>query len=398
MTRAAIQSSNLFKPIKVGNTLIEHRIAHLPTTRNRAHPGDHIPTDLEKKYYTDRAKTGGLLVTEATIATPKLGWYPNVPGIWNEKQALGWKEIVDSVHAAGGKIAVQIWGMGRVASGALLKSKGYDFVGVSDVYEHEKSEKEAVEAGNPLRPLTVEEIEELVQKDYPNAVKLALDVAGFDFVELHFANGYIASQFLHPKINTRTDKYGGPIENRARFILEVFDNLFKVADAKRIGVRFSPANVFQEPGINPSSKEDYTYILRELQKRADTGNELAFIDLVDGVYDVDDVQSPANVNYFYDLWKGVILKGGNYTEDKNDGWKKILEDADANDRTLVGFGRHFIANPDLPERIKYGHDLNDYDTSTFYTTYNYGYNTYPEYGETRESDPEAKIVPKPLVH
>lgn len=135
-----------------------------------------------------------------------------------------------------------------------------------------------------------------------------------------------------------------------------------------------------------------------MQKRADTGNELAFIDLVDGVYDVDDVQSPANVNYFYDLWKGVILKGGNYTEDKNDGWGKIVQDADANDRTLVGFGRHFIANPDLPERIKYGHDLNDYDTSTFYTTYNYGYNTYPEYGETREADPEEKIIPKPLIH
>ncbi|KAI5905454.1 Enoate reductase 1, partial [Candida parapsilosis] len=167
MTKAAIQSSNLFKPIKVGNTVIEHRIAHLPTSRNRAHPGDHNPTDLEKKYYTDRAKSGALLVTGATVATPKLGWYPNVPGIWNEKQALGWKEIVDSVHAAGGKIAVQIWGMGRVASGALLKSKGYDFVGVSDVYDNEESAKEAVEAGNPLRPLTVEEIEELVQKDYP---------------------------------------------------------------------------------------------------------------------------------------------------------------------------------------------------------------------------------------
>ncbi|KAI5960163.1 uncharacterized protein KGF55_004886 [Candida pseudojiufengensis] len=398
MTNSTIASSNLFKPIKVGNALLKNRIAHLPTTRNRAHPGDHIPTDLQKIYYTDRAKNGSLLVTEATIATPKLGWYPNVPGIWNEEQALAWKEIVDSVHEAGGKIAVQLWGLGRVASPKLLKEKGYDFVGVSDIYEHEASEKEAKESGNLLRPLTVEEIKTLVTEDFPNATKLALDVAGFDYVALHFANGYIGSQFLNPKINTRTDQYGGKsVENRSRFIFEVFDNLFKVAPAQKIGVRFSPYNVFQEPGINPTSKEDYTYILSELQKRADEGNELAFIDLVDGRYDQDEVTEDINLDYFYKYWKGIILRGGNYTSDEKDDWKNIVKDSNANDRTLVGFGRHFIANPDLPERIKKNESLNKYDRSTFYTPYDYGYNTYPKFGEKNDADPNAKITGKPLA-
>ncbi|KAI5951278.1 hypothetical protein KGF54_004352 [Candida jiufengensis] len=398
MTNSTIATSNLFKPIKVGNALLKNRIAHLPTTRNRAHPGDGISTDLQLKYYTDRAKNGSLLVTEATIATPKLGWYPNVPGIWNEKQALAWKEIVDSVHEAGGFIAVQLWGLGRVASPALMKEKGYDFVGVSDVYEHEKSEQEAKESGNLLRALTKEELHKLATEDYPNAVRLALDVAGFDAIQIHGANGYLFSQFLHPLINTRTDEYGGKsVENRTRFLFEVIDNIFKVADASKVAIRLSPYNEFQEPGVNPYSKEDYTYILKEFQKRADQGNELAFIDLVDGRYDQDGVTEDINLDYFYKFWKGIILRGGNYTYDQKDNWANIVKDSNANDRTLVGFGRHFIANPDLPERIKKNELLNEYDRSTFYTPYDYGYNTYPVYGAKDESDPDAKITGKPLV-
>ncbi|EDK42546.1 hypothetical protein PVL30_000698 [Lodderomyces elongisporus] len=390
MTKSTIQASNLFKPIKVGNITLPHRIAHLPTTRNRANPETHVPTDLQKQYYTDRAKSGALLVTEATIATPKLGWYPNVPGIWTKEQALGWKQIVDSVHEAGGRIAVQLWGLGRVAIPGLLKQKGFDFVAPSAIYEHEESEKAAKDAGNPLRELTAEEIHQLVTEDYPNAVKLALDVAGFDFVEFHFANGYIASQFINPVINKRTDKYGGPIENRARFLLEALDNAFKVADPKKIAIRVSPGNQFQEP-VNPSFKEDFEYITKQLQARADQGNELGFIDVVDGTFDVGSGAQNVDISSILNNWKGIVLRGGRYNNNKDEEWKLPVEDANADDRTLVGFGRNFIANPDLPQRIQEDQDLNPYDRSTFYTIYNYGYNTYPFYGQKTDADPDAKV-------
>ncbi|CAK9435661.1 uncharacterized protein LODBEIA_P03880 [Lodderomyces beijingensis] len=397
MTKATIQASHLFKPIKIGDLTLKHRIAHLPTTRNRANPGDHVPTSLQKQYYTDRAKSGALLVTEATIATPKLGFYPNVPGIYTQEQALGWKKVVDSVHEAGGAIAVQLWGLGRVASPALLKQHGIPFVGVSDIYENEKSESEAEENDNQLRPLTIKEIEELVTVDYPNAVKLALDVAGFDFVEFHFANGYIASQFINPLINNRTDKYGGSIENRARFLFEVIDNTIQAGvDPARLAVRISPSNQFQEP-LNPSRKEDYTYIAEQLQERADSGKALGFIDVVDGEFGPANVAVPVDVSYILDNWKGVVLRGGRYTYDKDDGWKALVHDADSDDRTLVGFGRWFIANPDLPERIQNNQELNDYDRSTFYTTYDYGYNTYPFFGKKDDADPEAKVSGTPLA-
>ncbi|KAI3406773.1 hypothetical protein KGF56_000378 [Candida oxycetoniae] len=397
MTNPTIQASNLFKPIKVGNVILKHRIAHLPTTRNRADPINHIPTNLQKQYYSDRAKSGGLLVTEATIATLKLGFYPNVPGIYTEKQAIGWKEIVDEVHKQGAKIAIQLWGLGRVASPALLKKHNLAFVAPSVVYEHEKSEKEAKESGNLLQALTLEEIKDLVENEYPNAVKLALDVAGFDFVEFHFANGYIASQFLNPSINKRTDKYGGPIENRARFLFDVLDNCFKIADPKQLAIRISPGNVFQEPIVSPNYKEDYEYIAKKLQERADAGKELAFVDVTDGAVDTETVSDRANISYILNNWKGIVLLGGSYTYDKDDNWKHIVHDTNADERTLVGFGRYFIANPDLPERIKQNQELNDYARNTFYTPYNYGYNTYPFYGEKVDADPNAKVLGTPLV-
>ncbi|EMG50855.1 EBP1 Probable NADPH dehydrogenase [Candida maltosa Xu316] len=384
-------TSNLFKPIKIGNVTVKHRVAHLPTTRTRG-SADFIPTDLIKQYYTDRATTGALLITEATLLSLNQGIYANVPGIWNEKQSAAWKQIVDSVHEAGGKIALQLWALGRVGTAKLLKEHGLPLTGVSPIYEHEKAEKEAIEAGNPIQELTLDQINDLIYNQYPNAIKLA-DKAGFDFIELHAANGYLFEQFIHPGTNERTDKYGGKsIENRARFFFDVVDHLSTIIDPSKLAVRLSPLNEFQVPYVNPTAEEDYSYIVEGLQKRADEGKGIAFIDIVDERYNPDGSIKSQTVEFVDKIWKGPLVKGGSYTYD-NENWKVINDVANADDRTLIGFGRHFIANPDLPERIKSGHALNEYDRSTFYNNSNYGYNTYPFFGqEGVEHDPEQKNV------
>ncbi|RCK55171.1 putative NADPH dehydrogenase [Candida viswanathii] len=388
--------SNLFKPIKIGNTTIKHRIAHLPTTRSRA-TAEHVPTDLNKTYYTDRAKSGALIIAEATLISLNQGIYPHVPGIWTQQQSDAWKEIVDSVHAVGGKIALQLWALGRVGNAKLLKENGLPLTGASPIYEHEQAEKDAIEAGNPIQELTQEQIKDLIFNQYTNAVKLA-DAAGFDFIELHGANGYLIEQFISPVTNKRTDKYGGSIENRSRFLFELIDHLNTVVDPAKLAIRLSPLNDFQVPEVNPSAEEDYTYIIEGLQQRADEGKGLAFIDVVDERYNPDGTIRPKTVQFVDKVWKGVLVKGGSFTYDKKEGeWTTIQGVADADDRTLIGFGRHFIANPDLPERIKNGYPLNPYDRSTFYAGYNYGYNTYPFYGQEINADPEEKLAGKALA-
>ncbi|EGW33420.1 NAPDH dehydrogenase [Spathaspora passalidarum NRRL Y-27907] len=377
MSSGILQASKVFKSIKVGQTTLKHRIAHLPTTRNRA--ANHVPTDLMKQYYTERAATGGLLVTEATLVSLNQGIYPLVPGIWNETQSKAWKQITDSVHEQGGAISLQMWALGRVGSAQLLKAHGLPLTGPSENYEHEQAEKDAIEAGNPIKALTEEDIKDLVYNQFANAAKLA-DEAGFDFLELHGANGYLFEQFIHPGVNKRTDKYGGSIENRARLLLEVIDHLSTIVDPSKLAVRLSPVNTFQVPGVNETSEADYSYIVSELQKRADQGKGLAYISVVDGRFVDADHTTAIELDYIHKLWKGVLLRGGNYTYDR-EGWNAIQKDTE-DDRTLVGFGRNFIANPDLPERIKKGLPLNEYDRDTFYTPTNFGYNTYPHHGDS----------------
>ncbi|RCK55363.1 putative NADPH dehydrogenase [Candida viswanathii] len=391
----SIAKSNLFKPITIGKTTLRNRVAHLPTTRNRASP-EHIPTDLMKKYYTDRAKTGGLLVTEATLISLNQGVYPNVPGIWNQTQAKAWKEIVDSVHSVGGAISIQLWALGRVGNAKILKSHGLPLTGVSPIYEHEKAEQAAIEAGNPIQELSEEQINDIVHNQFVNAAKLA-DEAGFDFIELHGAAGYLFEQFINPGTNQRTDKYGGSIENRSRFLFEVIDKLSTVVDPAKLAIRLSPLNDFQVPSVNPIAEEDYTYVVEGLQKRADEGKGLGYIDIYDERYNPDGSIRSKTVEFIDRVWKGVLLRGGSFTYDKDNNWKTIEKVADADNRSLIGFGRYFIANPDLPDRIKNGQELNHYDRSTFYSPFNYGYNTYPAYGEEIKADPEERVLGKALA-
>ncbi|RLV93538.1 putative NADPH dehydrogenase [Spathaspora sp. JA1] len=388
MTSSKLQASNLFKPIKIGETIIRHRIAHLPASRNRAI--GHVPTDLMKQYYTDRARSGGLISTEATLISLNQGIYPMVPGIFNQRQMKAWKEIVDSVHEQGAAISIELQALGRVGDAKLLKDSGLPLTGPSANYENEEKKKIAIDSGNPIQELTDSQIKDTIYVQYSNATKLAID-AGFDFIEIHGGYGYLIEQFIHPGVNQRTDKYGGNIENRARFLLELIDHLSSIIDPSKLSIRLSPLNVFQVPGANPSSESDYSYIVSQLQKRAEQGKSLGYISIVDGNF-IDatmDKTKALDLGYIHKIWKGVLIRGGNYTYDYQENWSTIAQDVD-DDRTLVGFCRNFVANPDLPERIKKGLSLNNCDKSTFYTPGNFGYNTYSFSGKNIEVDEEIE--------
>lgn len=391
MTRAALRETSLFQPLQVGNVTLKHRVVHLPTTRTRA-TSDHVPTDLQLAYYEDRASVPGtLLVTEATFISEEAGLYANVPGIWSEAQTQAWKKVVDAVHAKGSHISLQLWALGRTGNPALLKERGHRFVGPSALYVSESSQKEAETVGNPIHALSDEEIKDYIYRQYDTAARNAA-TAGFDFVEVHAANGYLLEQFLNPSSNQRTDLYGGSVENHARFLLEVVDHVVSILGASKVGIRLSPYINFQglrgedEP-IHPIVL--HSYVLDQLQRRATAGKQLAYVSVVDSML-CGEKRVYLDIGFVQKIWKGVLLRGGSYTDDDSD-WSLVASVVGFDDRTLVGFGRHFIANPDLVDRLANGHELNPYDRTSFYSTQNYGYNTYSRFSEDKEVIKEKEI-------
>ncbi|KAL6950251.1 hypothetical protein ACO0QE_000927 [Hanseniaspora vineae] len=384
-TPVNFKDSNLFKPIKIGSLDLPQRIALAPLTRMRAH-ADQVPNvdGLAAEYYDQRSKRPGtLIITEATSISAQAGGYPNVPGIYTDKQGKEWGKIFDKIHNNNSFVYVQLWNLGRQGSPAFLKSKGLRFVGPSDgVYKDEDSEKEALDSGNELKGLTTAEVAETVQ-DYVKAAKLAIE-NGADGVEIHAANGYLLNQFLDPISNKRTDKYGGSIENRARFTLEVVDALIDAIGADKVGIRLSPFGQFGTmSGNDPLILAQYAYLIGEFEKKAQESpnKRLAFIDLVeprvvDAMAEEGKFSNTSFSNDFvYSIWKGVIIRSGEYAL-KN---KQGLKDVDANNRTMLAYGRFFISNPDLIDRLEKGLPLNAYDRSTFYSPGPKGYTDYPTY-------------------
>jgi len=392
---AALKDTDLFKPLKVGEHTLSNKVVYPPTTRLRA-LDDHTPSDLELEYYDKRSKyAGSLLITEATFVSEQAGLYSNVPGIWNEKHVKGWKEITDRIHENGSFISSQFWFLGRVGDPQLLKDRGLDFVAPSAIYPDDTSKEKAEAAGNPIRALTEKEIHDIIYDTYTNAAKNAI-AAGFDYIELHAAHGYLLDQFLQPATNQRTDKYGGSIENRARFVLELVDHLITVVGANRLAIRISPWAKFQGMKAEQDSTHavtTFSYLLHELQKRADNGNEFAYVSIVEprvqGIVDVEKSQQVGDNTFVGQIWKGIILKSGNYTYDAPH-FKTLLHDISDN-RTMVGFARYYTSNPDLVKRLYEGWDLTPYDRDTFYATNNWGYNTWNNYDEKAEITKDAEI-------
>ncbi|KZV68718.1 NADH:flavin oxidoreductase/NADH oxidase [Peniophora sp. CONT] len=352
----------LFTPIKVGNALLQHRIVLAPLTRFRA-DDKHVHTELPIKYYEQRASTPGtLLISEGTFITPQAGGYPNVPGIWNEEQIAAWTKVTEAVHAKGGFIFMQLWALGRAANAAVLEQEGpYDVVSASAIQLD-------AEHATP-RPLTVEEIKEWVQS-YAQAAKNAVR-AGFDGVEIHSANGYLLDQFIQTNSNERTDEYGGSIENRIRFVSEVTDAVTDAIGPERTGIRFSPWSPFQ--GMRMSDpKPTFSAIAKHLVARHP---KLAYIHAVEprdnGITAIAELAEGESNDFIRDIWspRPLILAGG-FTREL------ALAATERDKSVLIGMGRYYISNPDLPKRWLQDIALTPYDRDFFYSKGAEGYTDY----------------------
>lgn len=344
----------LFTPITLGDLALNNRIIMAPLTRCRADEG-RVPSELMVEYYRQRA-SAGLILSEATSVTPMGVGYPNTPGIWSAEQVQGWRKVTDAVHAAGGKIVLQLWHVGRISdpiyldgqlpvAPSALKPAGH----VSLVRP-----KKEYETPRALETAEIAEVIEAFRKGAENAKE-----AGFDGVELHAANGYLIDQFLQSRTNQRTDAYGGPVENRARLLLEITDKLIEVWGAGRVGVHLAPRGDSHDMGDeNPA--QTFGYVARELGKR-----KIAFIFTRE--YQGDDSLAPQLKQQF----GGALIANERFTKEQANEWLAAGK-ADA-----VAFGVPFIANPDLVERLEKDAPLNEPDFSTFYGEGPKGYIDYP---------------------
>ena len=381
----ALGDTNLFKPIKVGNCELKHRAVYPPLTRMRAsHPGNVPNKDWAATYYDQRSKrAGSMIITEGTFISPQAGGYDNAPGIWSEDQITQWKKIFQKVHDNKSFIWVQLWALGRQSYADTLARDGLRYDSASDgIYMDDESKERADKSKNPQHGLTKDEIKQYI-KEYIQAAKNSL-AAGADGVEIHSANGYLLNQFLDPKSNHRTDEYGGSMENRSRFTLEVVDALIDAVGQEKVGVRFSPYGTFGNlsGGAEPLIVAQYAHIIGELERRARAGKRLAYVHLVEprvtnpflteGTGEYDDGTN----DFVYSIWKGNIIRAGNLALHP-----EVVKDFVKDDRTLIGYGRYWIANPDFPDRAEKGLPLNKYDRDTFYAMTDHGYIDYPTYHE-----------------
>lgn len=344
--------------LQIGDFQIKNRLVMAPLTRARS-DDTRIPNDLMLEYYKQRA-TAGLIITEAAVISPKAAGYKDSPGLWTEEQALAWKKIVDEVHQQGAKIMVQLWHVGRISHPDIVD-------GVQPIAPSAIPAKGHVNLLRPKRPyvmpraLSVEEIHEIIQQ-YKDAAELA-KIAGFDGVELHAANGYLPDQFLQSSTNVRTDIYGGSIENRARFLLEVVDALTEVWGSGRVGVHLAPRGDSLDMG-DDTPLETFGYVVEQLSER-----NIAFVFLRE--YLAEDSISHKLRKKFNGAW----IANEDLTPELA---KKILAEGQAD---AVSFGKAYIANPDLFYRIVNDLPLNELNTSTMYAKGPLGYTDYPTYKE-----------------
>jgi N-ethylmaleimide reductase len=348
----------LFTPIKVGALTLSNRMLMAPLTRARADLA-HMPNDLMAEYYAQRA-SAGLIVTECTMIAPNTSAFVTEPGIYSPEQVLAWKKVTDAVHAKGGKIVMQIWHAGRAAHPLL--NHGAENVAPSAIAVGGDIQTPSGKVAHAVpHALTTEEISTLVQS-FASAAKNAI-AAGFDGVEVHGANGYLIDQFLRDGSNQRTDMYGGTMENRARFLFEVLTAVCAAIGSDRVGLRLSPLNSF-----NSMIDSDPLGLIAFLAERLND-YKLAYVHLMRADFfqqQTGDVMPVARAHY-----KGVLIGNMGYSSDE--AAAAIL------DKKLdaVAFGTGFLANPDMPERVRAGADLNVPDQATFYTPGAKGYTDYP---------------------
>lgn len=364
-----MENQILFTPYNLAGIELKNKMVMAPMTRSRADNKGNIPSPLMAEYYAQRA-TAGLIISEGTPVSAKAVGYINVPGIYSNEQVEGWKLITKAVHDKGGKIFAQLWHVGRLShpsffngelphapSAINANEKSYTITGLQDTVVPKE--------------MTKEDINQTVA-DFKNAAANALK-ANFDGVEIHAANGYLLHQFFNGTSNTRTDEYGGSIENRARILFEILDAMKEAIDLKKVGVRLNPCmHNMMGMTMDEQTIPTFDYIVKKLNDY-----NLAYLHLTEPFAPVDDVPFAVTevAKHFRPLYDGTLMINKGFTKASA---TKVLESGDAD---LVAFGVPFIANPDLVKRLSIGAPLNQADPQTFYTPGAKGYIDYPMLAE-----------------
>jgi N-ethylmaleimide reductase len=357
--------SQLFSKTTLGTLALQNHLVMAPLTRNRA--AGNIPNELMAEYYAQRGSVG-LIITEGTSPSPNGLGYPRIPGIFSAAQVAGWKLVTAAVHARGAKTFIQFMHCGRVghplnlpADARVLGPSAVAAAG--DMY----TDAEGMKQNAMPQAMTEADIRTAIE-EFAQGAKNAVE-AGFDGVELHGANGYLLEQFIRPNSNLRTDRYGGAIENRARFVLEVADAVIKAIGKDKVGIRLSPYGVFNDMPLYDAMETDYTYLAQQLNARG-----LVYIHLVDhspmGAPPVPDSVK----KMFRNTFKGKLILSGGYD------LARAESDLAAGKCDLIAVGRPILANPDLVTRWKNGAALNAPGMDTFYTPGAKGYTDYPVLG------------------
>jgi len=355
-------TKNLFSPIKLGPYSLPNRVVMAPMTRNRAAAGN-VPGALAATYYRQRA-SAGLLITEATQVTPQGVGYPNTPGIYSADQVAGWRIVTDAVHREDGRIFLQLWHVGRISHPLYQPNQGLPVAPSAMAPKGEIYTPEGMKPYETPRALELSEIPGIVET-YRTGAKNALE-SGFDGVEIHGANGYLPDQFLRDGTNHRTDEYGGTIENRARFLLEVTQAAVDVWGSDRVGVRLSPSGTFNDMRDSDPEKT-FGFAVSSLDSL-----EIAYVHLIEG--NESDERHGGRIipsALFRPLFQGALIVNGGYNRERA---QAVIKNGEAD---MVSFGTSFLANPDLPRRLQLGEPLNDPDPKTFYGGTEKGYTDYP---------------------
>jgi N-ethylmaleimide reductase len=353
----------LFDPVKVGPLTLPNRIVMSPMTRSRAGAGL-VPTDLAAKYYAQRA-SAGLIVTEATQVSHQGIGYVHTPGIYTQEQVAGWKKVTDAVHKVGGRIFLQLWHVGRISNRSLQPDSQLP-VGPSAIAPEGQSMALDYSMVNYEAPRALETAEIAgIVADFRKGAENA-KAAGFDGVELHGANGYLIDQFLRDGTNQRTDQYGGSVENRARFLIEVTQAVVDVWGGERVGIRLSPNGAF-----NSMHDSNPRAIFGHAAKALERFN-LAYLHFVRATPGDNVPGGPIDAAFFRPLYRNPIIAAGGFTSKEQA--EAVLKSGNTD---LVAFATLFISNPDLPARFKQNAPLAPADRATFYGGDAKGYTDYP---------------------
>jgi N-ethylmaleimide reductase len=359
--------ASLYDPITLGNLQLKNRVFMAPLTRNRARP-DGVPGPFASTYYSQRA-SAGLIVTEATQISPMGKGYINTPGIHSSEQVSGWRQVVQAVHEAGGRIFLQLWHVGRISHNSLLPGNVAPLAPSAIVAKSQTViETGFVDVSEP-RAMTLADIHQTIE-DYRKAA-INAKAAGFDGVEIHAANGYLIDQFLQTRSNVRTDDYGGVAANRTRFLREVVEAVLDVWESTQVGVRISPGGTFNDMG-DENPEQTFSHVV-------DVLNDFRLVYL--HVVEASPGEAPADqrltelFKHLRAAWKGVYIVNGGY-----DAARGELA-VSSNHADAVTYGRLFLANPDLPKRLRHGGPLNAPDPKSFYGGTELGYVDYPNWVE-----------------